>query len=237
MRLLRAMVNRGVDLGYRGDNPARGIKMFPEQSRDRFLLPDELPRFFRSLYEEPNPLLQGFFLLCLLTGARRSNVQAMRWDEVSWELRQWRIPQTKAGFPVVVPLSPPALEVLRRLREGSINGCPWVFPGRRRRGHLMSPQSAWRRLLARAGLENLRIHDLRRSLGSWMAIGGASLPTIGKLLGHARQETTAVYARLTMDPVRASVDAATGAMWAAGGLAKTAAAKEGPENGETPKEE
>jgi integrase len=83
----------------------------------RFLLPEELPPFFEAVYEESNPLLQGFFLLCLLTGARRSNVQAMRWAEISWELHEWRIATTKAGFAVVVPLCPLAVDILQKLRE------------------------------------------------------------------------------------------------------------------------
>jgi integrase len=76
----------------------------------------------------------------------------------------------------------------------------------------VEPWACWRRILKRAGLANLRIHDLRRSLGSWQAIGGASLPVIGKSLGHTQASTTQIYARLSMDPVRSSVEAATDAM-------------------------
>lgn len=213
LALIKAMFNKAEGLGWKGDNPARGVERFPERSRDRFLLPEELPRFFAALAEEKNPVLQGFFLLALLTGARRSNLQAMRWDEISWELAQWRIPETKGGTPVVVPLVPAAIEVLRKLHETAKS--EWVFPGRRG-GHLSTPGFAWKRLLRRAGLEGLRIHDLRRSLGSWRALTGASLVTIGKSLGHTRPETTAIYARLTLDPVRAAVEKATSAMLQAG---------------------
>jgi integrase len=79
---------------------------------------------------------------------------------------------------------------------------PWVFPGDGPRGHLVEPRKGWERILARAGIENLRIHDLRRSLGSLMADTGASLHIIGKTLSHKRESTTAVYARLMLDPVR-----------------------------------
>jgi integrase len=214
LALIRAMYNKADALGWKGDNPATGIERFPEKARDRFLLPEELPKFFAALVEEPNPVLQAFFLLCLLTGARRSNVEAMRWDEISWELAQWRIPDTKGGVPVVVPLVPAAIAVLKRLQETVKS--EWVLPGRRG-GHLTTPGIAWKRLLKRAGLEDLRIHDLRRSLGSWQALTGASLPIIGKSLGHSRPETTAIYARLTLDPVRQAVERATEAMMQAGG--------------------
>ena len=80
----------------------------------------------------------------------------------------------------------------------------------------MDPRKAWLRVLKRSGLSNLRMHDLRRSLGSWQAITGASLPIIGKSLGHTDQSATAIYARLTVDPVRASVNKATVAMMKAG---------------------
>jgi integrase len=211
LALLKSMLNKAGDLDYKGENPARGIEPYPEVARDRFLLPEELPRFFAALAEEPNLFLQGFFWLALLSGARRRNLEAMRWADVSWELRQWRIPDTKGNVPVVVPLSPPALEVLRQLREHEKAHPEWVFVGRKNH-HITDPMPAWRRLLKRAGIEDLHIHDLRRSLGSYMAILGSSLPTIGKALGHVRQETTAIYSRLTIDPVRASVDAAAAKM-------------------------
>jgi integrase len=212
LALLRSMFNRADGLGWRGENPAKGIKKFSEESRDRFLQSEELPKFFEALAKEPNPVIQGFFLMCLFTGARRRNVEQMRWIDVSFDLKQWRIPDTKGGMSVIVPLVDPALQVLEQLRVHAKPGNPWVFPGRRKGKHLTDPMAAWRRILADAGLSDLRIHDLRRSLGSWQALTGASLPVIGKSLGHLRQETTAIYARLTLDPVREAVEKATAKM-------------------------
>ena len=230
LSLLRAAFNRAEGIGWTGADPAQGIPRFAEESRDRFLRPDELPRFFQALAEEPNPIHQGFFAVCLLTGARRGNVLRMKWADIDVSTAMWRIPQTKAGVPMVVPLSPEVVEVLGKLRAWSTG--EWVFPAMRRGkhnpGHLTDPMPAWRRLCKRAGLENLRIHDLRRSLGSWQALTGASLPIIGKSLGHTRQETTAIYARLTLDPVRQSVNAATQAMLAAGGVLPATQPQEGP---------
>jgi integrase len=122
------------------------------------------------------------------------------------------------------------LDVLKTRKESAKKGCQWVFPATRsdsRSGHLNYPQRAWVRICERAGLKNIRIHDLRRTLGSWQAATGASLPIIGKSLGHKNQSTTQIYARLNLDPVRESVDAATAAMMA---LAKPDEVKEEEQN-------
>jgi integrase len=140
----------------------------------------------------------------------------MRFADLNLAEATWRIPVTKNGQALTVHLTAEALEILRR-RQAASGGSPWVFPGGKKNqaGHLNSPKGAWARICKRAGLENLRMHDLRRTLGSWQAATGASLPVIGKSLGHKSQATTAVYARLNLDPVRASVDTAVAAMLAA----------------------
>ena len=215
--LIRAMFRKAADIGYTGENPALGIKRFSEEKRDRFLHGDELRAFFAALSQEPNTLLQHFFFLLLLTGARRRNVQAMRWDEIDFATAAWRIPETKSGLPVVVTLTAAALDVLHARKEAG-NGGPWVFPSHGKSGHLEEPKSAWKRIVKRARLVNVRPHDLRRTLGSWQAMTGASLPIIGKSLGHKRSVTTEIYARLQLNAVRVSVGAATAAMLEAGGL-------------------
>lgn len=205
-------------VGFRGSNPTEGVTKFPEVKRDRFLQADELPRFFEALAQEPNATLRDFYLACLLSGARRSNVQAMRWDDVDVNGAVWRIPRTKSGDPLTIPLSPPLVKLLVD-RKAVANGDEWVFPGRRG-GHLTDPKFGWKRLTTRANLPGLRMHDLRRSLASWGVMTGASLPVVGKLLGHSQPQTTQIYARLQLDPVRQAVNTATAAMLTAGGLLK-----------------
>jgi integrase len=214
LSLVRAMFYHAGKYGLTGENPATGIQRFKEESRDRFLLPDELPRFFQALADEPDDTLRDFFLIALLVGARRGNVQAMRWNELNLTEGNWRIPDTKSGHAVYVYLPPAVVETLLKRREADPRGV-FVFPSRSKTGHLVEPKTAWRRLLKRAGIENLRIHDLRRTLGSWQAINGTSLPVIGRSLGHKSTASTAVYARLTLEPVKASVDQATSAILAA----------------------
>jgi integrase len=113
-------------------------------------------------------------------------------------------------------LVPEALTILEQ-RKAEASG-PWVFPGPGVTGHLVEPKKAWKRILTRAGIEDLRLHDLRRSLGSWQAATGANLSIIGKTLDHKNVSTTAIYARLNLDPVRASMEQATQAMFDAAGI-------------------
>jgi integrase len=213
-------------------NPAgnKAVQFFAERPRSRYLLGDELPKFFKALNDEPNEAFRDFFQLALLTGARRGNVQSMRWDEVKLRESTWIIPaeKSKNHEPVYVHLVDVAKAILeRRLRDaqrrkvdGDERYGEWVFPSKRfdaRTPHLTEAKGAWERVLARAKIKNLRVHDLRRTLGSYQAIGGASLPIIGKSLGHGDgSEATAIYARLQLDPVRASVNAAASAILAAG---------------------
>ena len=215
LALLSKMFGFAQEIGYEGGNPCKGVKKFKEQSRERFMVGDELQRFFESLQQEPQ-LFQDFFSLLLLTGARKRNVLAMRFEEVDLTERTWRIPETKNGNPLTVHLAADAVAILQR-RLAVSNGCQWVFQGgkRNRETHLQSPKKAWARICQRAGLANLRMHDLRRTLGSWQAATGASLPIIGKTLGHLNQSTTTIYARLNIDPVREAVDAAVAAMMTA----------------------
>lgn len=225
LALIRAMFNFGIktlDIPNLG-NPAAGLKMHREESRERRLHSDEMPRFFEALAAEENPDMRDYVMLSLLTGARRSNVMAMHWNEVNLERRTWTIPGTKAkaGDNITVPLTDAALEVLQARAEA--NGTQgWVFPGPGKTGHLVEPKKGWQRLLRRAGIEDLRLHDLRRSLASFQIDAGVSLAVIGKGLGHHSTQTTAVYARLAQDPVAAAWQKGTDAILAAAGAEKAA---------------
>lgn len=218
VQLLRALFNYAATaLSIELANPAARVEMFRETPRERFLRADELPKFFAAVADEADETMRDFFVVALFTGARRGNVQAMRWADVNLNTGTWAIPpgQFKARRPMNVVLSAEALDVLKRRRE-VLTG-EYVFPSHGKRGHLVEPKGAWERLRERSGLADLRIHDLRRTLGSWQAAGGSSLPVIGKSLGHSQPSTTAIYARLDLDDVRESVAAASAAIKAAGG--------------------
>lgn len=200
---------------FKGTNPAQGIKKFPETKRDRFLQKDELPNFFKALENEPNKTLSDYFFILLLTGARRSNVQEMQWSQINFERAEWRIPTTKNGEPQTVILIPTVIEKLLKRR---CNNSPWVFPSTGVTGHLVEPKKAWKRILERAGVSNLRIHDLRRTFGSWQAKTGASLTIIGKSLHHKSPSSTAIYTHLDSDPIRESVERGTNSILITGGV-------------------
>ena len=217
LALLRAMFNKAQDWGWEGINPARGLRKFREYSRDRFLMADEVGTFLQALKEEPNETIRDYILVSLLTGARKANVMAMRWKDLQLNRSVWRIPETKIGEWQLIPLVPEVSKLLRDREKKATN--EWVFPGPGRTGHLVEPKTTWKGILKRARIENFRMHDLRRTLGSWQATTGASLTVIGKTLGHKNPNTTAIYARLDLEPVRKSVHDATRALLQAARIA------------------
>jgi len=138
LSLLHIIFNKATEWGWEGKNPAHGIKKFKEKSRDRFLEADELPRFFKALSDEPNQTIKDYVLLSLLTGARRSNVLSMQWQDINLQRCTWTIPQTKNGESHTVPLVSAALEILQD-RQAEKNN-QWVFPSNSAKGHLMDPK-------------------------------------------------------------------------------------------------
>jgi len=202
--LLSKMFNLALNWEWMEKNPAKGINRFKEEKRDRFVKEHELPRLMESIQAESDPYIRGFFLILLLTGARRSEVLSIRWEDIDLCLAEWRIPDTKAGRVHIIPLIPEALDVIKALPR--IVGNPYVVVGRKERDRLKEPAKAWQRIRRRAGLDDVRIHDLRRTVGSYMAMGGANLPLIAKVLNHSNPSTTQIYARLADDAPRAALE-------------------------------
>lgn len=216
VELVRAVINAGIrhEL-FKGDNPAYAVEMYELPTRTKRLKPGEMAAFYQALREEQNEDIRDYVLMSLLTGARQMNVLSMRWADIDFVAHEWHIPAetAKGGQAIAVALLETELEILER-RRAHHGASPWVFPGRTgsKHGHLIEPKSGWARILRRADeiraaaneapLGNLRLHDLRRTLGSYMGDKGASLPIIGRALGHKSQAATQIYARLTLDPVR-----------------------------------
>lgn len=274
---ISSMFNRAIDKwDWTGINPAQGIKKYPEKTRERFLQPHEISTFFNALEKEENAAVKDYLLMSLLTGARKTNVLEMRWNDLDLEFDRWRIPRTKNGDPLDLPLVQEAKEILnsrkndmeakraRAFQEGKKINTEWVFEGDGKKGHLADPAKAWKRIRQLAtieiwkqdqmlsefiekietdirsennykftsnklvkkikekakkeninlpiGLLDLRIHDIRRTLGSYQAITGSSISIIGKTLGHKNLKSTEIYARLHIDPVRESMEKATSAI-------------------------
>ncbi|EER22573.1 tyrosine-type recombinase/integrase [Rickettsia endosymbiont of Ixodes scapularis] len=208
LEMLSAIFNKAIEWELLGKNPVTGLKKHKEQSRDRYITKEEAPQFFQALKEEQNQLMKDFILISLYTGARKSNVLSMRWENVSFGNKTWYIADTKNGDPQTVVLIEEAIKILEARKKESES--EWVFPSEASSsGHLQEPKKAWKRICTRAGLKDLRLHDLRRTCGSWMAINGASQYVIGKALNHKSPTSTAIYARLSLDPVREFMEKST----------------------------
>jgi len=248
LALLRSLYNRArFDWEIPCKNPAERVRKFREHSRKRFLQPDEAPALFKAVVNEKNADMRDYILLSLFTGARQGNILGMRWQDVNLDRGVWTIPRTKSGEALEVALSPEAVAILqmrlhrrektrqeahRAITEGrSMPGYHpdpgvFVFPGRYGRGQLAGVRKLWAEILKRAKIGDLRLHDLRRTLGSWQAMLGSSLLTIGASLGHRDLHATQIYARLNLDPVRKSVESAVAAIARAGGFKVLPAAED-----------
>lgn len=220
VEVLRCLFNYARERGFAGPNPAVGIRQFQEKQRERFINPSEMPKFLSALKEEPNQTFRDFFMVLLLTGVRRANLLAMRWDEINFAERLWHIPETKNGESQTLPLIQQVIDILQRRKN---NRSEYVFESTlSKSGHIEEVKSAWKRILARAEIKDLRIHDLRRTFGSYQIAQNSSLQIVGKSLNHKSLQATQVYARLNLDPVRESIEKGTQAMLKAGGLVKQA---------------
>jgi len=210
---ISSVYNFGINNNkYNGSNPCRGIKRYKEYAKGRFLNRQELKAFFNAILQEEQ-LFQDYFHMLLLTGARKSNVLAMEYTAVDFDLRRWTIHglHTKNDDINVVMLPESAIEIIRRRYEANkrLNApSPYVFPGDGEKGHLCDPKRAWQRIRDRMGVQDITMHDLRRTLGSYMTIKGTSLPMIGKALNHKSLRSTEIYARLSQDPVLEAVNEA-----------------------------
>lgn len=253
IELLSKMFSLACDWGFLPEhhrNPARKIKRFKEEKRDRFVDAAELPKLAQAIDQEKNQYIRGALWLYLLTGVRRSELLKAKWDDVNWGRRELRLADTKAGRVHYVPLNAPAIAVLETLPRLSDN--PYVLPGSKEGRHLVNIDRPWIRAKTQAtilqwmeiptiakliteiqdgsdtspsleaiqkkvkeatppielttGLLDVRLHDLRRTVGSWLAQSGNSLHLIGKVLNHSNQATTAVYARFAQDQVRAALE-------------------------------
>ena len=204
---MRHMLNMAIDWGFIQKNPAVHIKQYREIARDRFLQPDEIHKFIAALQSVTNAQLKHFILLLLFTGQRKSNILALRWENINVCNNILYLPDTKNNQPQQIPLTQQAMDVLKDI---GIKDKGWVFPSNNSKsGHLENPKRFWQQLLRFCNIQNLRMHDLRRTLGSYQAIIGSSMNIIGKSLGHKSLQSTAVYARLSLAPIRDSMQKAT----------------------------
>ena len=173
--------------GFDGPNPFDGIEKQPEKRRKTRLRMSQIPAFFNAL-DGVSQTMQDFILLALWTGRRAGDLKTMRWVDLDLDGGTWLIPDTKAGEPQEVALSLPAIESLAK-RKKQTKG-KWVFPSRAKSGHIEEYKKAWQQVRDEAGLDGLRLHDLRRSLSSFAQENRIAASVAGAQLGHKDPSTT-----------------------------------------------
>ncbi len=222
LAVLSKAFNLAEEWGLRpdGTNPCRHVKKYREAKRKRFLSAIELaalgeavakaergelalPRQADNAAAPFSPHTIAAIRLLIFTGARCNEILALRWEHVNFEQSRLELPDSKTGAKFVY-LPAPALGVLSALQR--IDGNPHVIVGAKAGAHLVNIKDPWSAIREAARLSDVRIHDLRHSFASVGAGGGMSLPVIGALLGHRDTATTARYAHLSDDPLRAAAD-------------------------------
>lgn len=206
---LSAMLNWAKVRELTPENPAIGVEKAQPAKRERFLSTAEARNLLAVLDdlagERVIPASHASILrLLIFTGARKSEILGLRWNEVDLERRQIRLPRlrSKTGERAIA-LNAPAVAELVRTPQATA----FVFPSLKGGdGHTVGLHKTWRSVRTRAGLQEVRIHDLRHSFASFAADDGESLQVIGKALGHRQAQTTERYAHLTDNPVRRLVD-------------------------------
>jgi integrase len=209
LSLLSKMFNLAERWGLRkGTNPTKHVRRYRERKVHRHLSEIEVARFAKILREaessaDPtvavNPRAVAIIRLLMFTGCRRGEVLNLKWSEVDLDRNLIRLEDSKTG-PKIVPLNSAAREVIAA--QAGVPDNPYVFPGTKPGRPLHDIKGPWDHIRQRAGLEGVRLHDLRHNFASFAAAGGLSLHMIGRLLGHRTPLTTARYADLADDPAR-----------------------------------
>lgn len=218
LRTLSVAMKLAEEWGWRprNSNPTRGVKAHPENKRRRYLSQDELTRLREALtsWEAAGPLairwrFAQLVRLLLLTGARLREVMCAEWSWVDWQRSVLLVPAEKGKTGAAeVQLSARAVAILRELQAAEAamgGGCSAVIAGAERTGPLVGYRKLWLALLQEAGIEGLRIHDLRHSFASYALSAGHTLGVVGQLLGHRSTQTTSRYAHLITETAQAAV--------------------------------
>lgn len=212
IELTQMLYNKALEWELLAKNPAFRIRKFKHKSRERFLQANEMERFVEAVDLLKNATTRDYFFMLLLTAQRRKNVADMQWSEVDFDRGVWSIPMTKNGTSHICPLLQEAMAILHRRKTDPKCHPVYVFPLDDGSGPIYNRQNSWKLVLKLADLPGLRMHDLRRTLASWQAITGSSLPIIGQTLNHKEASSTQIYARLNVTPVRESMETAVAKM-------------------------
>ena len=203
--LLRYMFNLAIKWEVEGvfRNPTAGIPLLKENNQvERFLSVEEAKALLIAIKASKNPMLQHIVSMLILTGARKREVLDAKWEDFDMERTSWRIPNTKAGKARIVPLSDTATALLMKLRKKKRS--PYAFANPITLKPYKSIYYSWHTARKEAGLDDVRIHDLRHSFASFLVNAGRSLYEVQTLLGHTQIKTTQRYAHLSTTSLRAA---------------------------------
>ncbi|WP_458400764.1 tyrosine-type recombinase/integrase [Mailhella sp.] len=194
--LVKYIFNCARRWGFLGESPARDVSALPEREfQERYLSAEEARRLLEVLDEEKVQQAACAVKLLLFTGARKSEILAARWQNVDMGRRILTVPLSKSGKKRHIPLSDAALQVLESIPRSS----EWLFPSPRKDSHIRSIYLTWDRARTKAGLKDVRLHDLRHSFASFLVNSGCSLYEVQKILGHQNPKVTTRYAHLAQE--------------------------------------
>jgi integrase len=186
-------------------NPTDGIKLAPDVNRERFLSYEEAQRLITSLEQDENKVASKAIMLLLLTGARRNEVTYAMWQHVDWQKKTLLVPLSKSGKSRTIALNAAAIQLLQSIIPVPHN--PYIFPSPITQRPSPSLHFPWTRIRVRAGLPDLRLHDLRHSFASFLVNKGISLYIVQGLLGHSHSRYTQRYAHLTSQTLLQAAEA------------------------------
>jgi integrase len=211
LALLSKMFNLAIEWNatnrvWRADNPALGVKKYPEEKRSRWLSKKEIGSLLTVLDKYPEQKTANAIRLILLTGSRKGEALAAKWVDIDFTNRLWRkdSAHTKQKREEFVPLNSDAVKLLERMRKTK-NG-EYLFPGLASDHPLEDLKTHWSEIRKLAKLPGVRIHDLRHTYASHLVSTGVPLFTVGKLLGHTQTVTTERYAHIGQEPQRAAAE-------------------------------
>lgn len=214
---LRYMYNVAKERKIPGSetNPAAGVKQFQVHGRERFLSQEETQRLLVAVEKSQNKQLKYIVPLLLMLGCRKSELLNAEWKHFDLERNIWKIPQSKSGKPRHVPLSPAVLSLLQKLPRW--DACPYVIPNPHTGLPFTDFHEPWHTACKRAGLKDVRIHDLRHTFASNLVNAGHSLYVVSRALGHSTTRMSERYAHLSDETLFAAADTAAnviGNSWA-----------------------
>ena len=207
---IRTMFSRSFVLAMQWElfdrNPVKDIPRTKfNNARERYLTSEEAERLRLACECSSNTQLKHIVGLLLLTGARKSELLNAEWQHIDLEKRSWRLPMTKNGRGRHVPLSQPALDIIKQLPK--FDDCPYLLPNPQTLKPYTDIKRAWQEARKLAGLSDLHLHDLRHSAASFMINAGIDLYTVGKMIGHVSVASTTRYSHLANDTLMAAAEA------------------------------